>query len=292
MSFTTRVDRTAVWVGDLFHYLIIVDHPPEVEFVLENLNKDTLTMDPLRVTDVSYNSVAQKEGQRRLFVDVALTSYVVGQSQLQIPQITLFFFRKNSSMTGLEQAAAESLTVPGPVISLRSSLPPEPEELRDAVTVSGWASARWVIPATGWGALALLIAGGGWEAAMLIQRKRGRKGPDPRKAMAAIHERWSRSVPLDFSDSQAVVEFCGRSYHDLKEYLGYLLETPTDGLTSDEMREEMARKAANAVLTERSAKVLSTCELVRYGRNGTDVADVGSQLAHDMREIFQIAAQG
>src|SRR5215470_962884 len=28
MSFTTRLDRTAVWVGDQFHYLITVNYTP------------------------------------------------------------------------------------------------------------------------------------------------------------------------------------------------------------------------------------------------------------------------
>src|SRR2546429_7145722 len=44
---TTRLDRTAVWVGDQFHYLIIVDYPSEYEFVLDNLTKETVTMNPL-----------------------------------------------------------------------------------------------------------------------------------------------------------------------------------------------------------------------------------------------------
>lgn len=292
IAFTTRLDRTAVWVGDLFHYVIIVDHSPNIEFVLENLNKETLTMDPLRVIDVAYSSVALKNGQMRLFVDITLTSFAVGAPQQQIPQLTLFYFRKDSTTTGVEQAAAESLTVPGPLLALRSTLPPDPSDLRDAVTVSRWAQSRWVVAGIGWVALVILVTGVGWETATLVRRRKGRRGPDPRKAMAAIHDRWARAVPADFSNPQAVLEFYGRSYQDLKEYLGYLLETPTDGLTAEEMREEMVRRAANPDLTDRAAKVLATCESARYGRNGKEASgDSGRNLAQDMRDIFQMGSR-
>ncbi|HLA39732.1 MAG TPA: hypothetical protein VJ417_07040, partial [Candidatus Glassbacteria bacterium] len=44
LSFVTRLDKTAVWVGDQFHYQIIVDHDPKIQFVLENLKSDTINM--------------------------------------------------------------------------------------------------------------------------------------------------------------------------------------------------------------------------------------------------------
>ena len=68
-----------------------------------------------------------------------------------------------------------------------------------------------------------------WEGVQLVRGRRRRKGPDPRKAMAAIRERWTESCPADFADPGVVTEFYGRSYHDVKEYLGYLLETHTEG---------------------------------------------------------------
>src|SRR5262245_32508689 len=40
MAFTTSLDRTAIWIGDQFHYLIDVDYPTEYEFVLDNLTKE------------------------------------------------------------------------------------------------------------------------------------------------------------------------------------------------------------------------------------------------------------
>src|SRR5690349_21569451 len=135
---TTRLDQTAVWVGDQFHYGIIVEHQPSIEFVLDNLNKDTINMDPLRVYDAKYTITDLKNGNKRLYLDITLASFAVGEPQIQIPQLTLFFFRKDATSVSAEEKAAESLTVPGPIVALRSTLPPDAADLRDSVTVNGW----------------------------------------------------------------------------------------------------------------------------------------------------------
>ena len=294
VSYATRLDKTAVWVGDQFHYQIIVDHTPQIQFVLENLNKDNIIMEPLRVMDAATSSYTLKNGNNRLFVDLTLANFSTDGRELQIPQLTLFFFRKEGGAASPqgEGAAAESLTINGPVIGLRSTLPSAAEDLRDAVTVSGWPRNRWIVTGVGWLALFILGAGLVWEGAQMILYRKGRKGPDPRKAMAKIRERWSRSVPTDFSDVTAVMEFYGRSYQDVKEYLGYALETHTEGLTAEDMREEIARRTTNPELTERTAKVLATCEIARYGRNGNEISsDAARAVQHDVQRIFEAASK-
>ena len=290
VSFTTHLEKTAIWVGDQFHYQIVVDHSPTMQFILDNVDKDTINLDPLRVVNVTTRTMPLKDGHERLVVDLTLASYATGVADLQIPQLSLFYFRKDgatASTTG-ESAAAESLTIPGPVIGVRSTLPPRASELRDAVTVSGWPRSRWVVSGVGWSAVVLLVAGLAWQAALVVRGRTRRTGPDPRKSMAAIRERWLASVPSDFADPGAVMEFYGRSYHDVKEYVGYLLETPTEGLLADELRAEMTRLAASPDLTERTVRVLSVCETARYASHPAELNSTAArELADDMRAIFQ-----
>src|SRR6266702_3828719 len=120
MTLTTRLDRTAVWAGDQFHYLIIVEYPSDYEFVLDNLTKETVNMDPFQVVDVGKNLIVQKNSGRKLFVDMTLANFATGQTSTQIPQFTLYYFRKSDRSDVADQAAAESLSVPGPVIGIRS----------------------------------------------------------------------------------------------------------------------------------------------------------------------------
>jgi hypothetical protein len=289
VSFATRLEKTAIWVGDQFHYQIFVDHSPNIQFILDNVNADTINLDPLRVVAVTTSTMPLKNGNQRLVVDLTLASYVTGVADVQIPQLSLFYFRRDgaTASTSTDGAAAESLTIPGPVIAVRSTLPPKAAELRDAVTVSGWPRSRWIVSGVGWSAVVLLLAGLAWQAVHASRGRKRREGPDPRKAMKAIRERWLASVPSDLADPATVMEFYGRSYRDLKEYLGYLLETPTEGLLADELRAEMTRLAASPDLTERTASVLSVCETARYARNPAELNSAAArELADHMREIF------
>ena len=289
LTFTTYLDKTAVWVGDQFHYRIFVEHPPTVQFILENVNRDTINLEPLRVVDVTTSTTSLQNGNSRLVVDLLLTHFTT-EPELQIPQLTLFYFRRDAAAAVVtsEGAAAESVTIPGPAISVRSALPPGDADLRDAVTVSSWPSGRSIVAGIGWLALVVLIGGLAWEGVGMIRRRGKHEGPDPRKAMSAIRDRWSHSVPADFGSTDVVMEFYGRSYHDLKEYLGYLLETPTEGLLADEMRVEIARLSVEPGLADRAGRVLDVCESTRYDGNQSDLnSDAARALADDMREIFQ-----
>ena len=290
LSFATRVDRTAVWVGDQFHYQIVVDHSPTIQFVLENLNKDAINLDPFRVVDVTSSTIPLQNGDEQLFVDLTLASFITGVTETQIPQLTLFYFRREGAAAAAatsEGAAAESLTVPGAFIGIRSTLPRSASDLRDSVTVTGWTRSRWIVTGAGWCALIVLVAGVGWEAFQMVRHRQGRKGPDPRKAIAAIQKQWSQSVPEDFTDVNTVLEFYGRSYQDVKAYMGHVLETSTEGLTAEEMGEEMKRLSVNATLAGKVVSVLSTCETARYGPSRSDLIGDAARVADDVREIFQ-----
>lgn len=296
VSFATRVDRTAVWVGDQFHYQIVVDHSPTIQFVLENVNKDAINLDPFRVVDVTSSTIPLQNGNERLFVDLTLANFTTGVAEIQIPQLTLFYFRREgaaAAATTSEGAAAESLTIPGSAIGIRSTLPRGASDLRDSVTVTGWARNRWIVAGVGWCALIVLLVGVSWEAVHLVRHRKRRKGPDPRRAMAAIEKRWSESVPEDFTDVNAVLEFYGRSYQDVKAYLGHLLETPTEGLTAEDMGEEMRRLSVNVALAGKAVNVLSICEAARYGPHGNDLmGEAGRGIVDDIREIFRTGSRG
>ena len=293
MSFTTHLDYTAIWVGDHFHYMIIVDHSPSYEFVLDTLSKETVNLEPFQVVDLSTRTVSLKNGNRQLYVDLALASYITGKTSEQIPQLTLFYFRRDRKTTSAQEAAAESLTIPGPVIGLRSTLPPEPAGLRDEITLSGWDRSRWWVAGTGFLSLVLLVAGVGWETTQFVRKRRARKGPDRRKAMEGVRNRWAMGVPTDFSSTQTVMEFYDRCYCDLKEYLGYYVETSALGLTSEEIGAEMQRLGTDRGFAEKVTNLLGTLETSRYSANGTASSqEAAEKTAQEVREIFAFGSKG
>ena len=144
-----------------------------------------------------------------------------------------------------------------------------------------------MLPALAWVCFAVLVIASGWELALFVKRRKARKGPDRRKAMEAVRARWVSGVPAEFADPKACLSFYDHSYQNLKEYIGYYLDTPTMGLTADEMREEMQRLGAGPDLTQKVAKVLEACETLRYTRDGVS-SNMGAAhaVAQDMREIL------
>src|SRR2546425_6672898 len=290
MTFTTRLDRTAVWVGDQFHYLIIVEYPSDYEFVLDNLTKETVNMDPFQVIDVSKNLVVQKDSSRKLFVDLTLANFTTGQPSMQIPQFTLYYFGKGNKTVSVDQAAAESLTVPGPIIGIRSTLPSQPEDIRDAVTLNSWNHHRWIFAAVAGICGVILLVGLGREAVLFVRRMKARKGPDRHKSMEAVRARWVSGIPSEFTDRKSCSSFYDHSSQSLKEYMGYYLDTSTMGLTPEEMRVEMQRLGAKPDLTQKVAKVLEVCERLRYAQDGMPAdTDVARNVAHEMQEILKAA---
>ncbi len=289
MSYTTSLDRTAVWVGDQFHYMITVDYSPEFEFVLDNLGKENVNMDPFPVIDVTKETRTLSNDKKRLLVDITLANFSLNQAEARIPQMTLYYFRRDQHTSGAEQAAAKGLTVAGPMIGLRSTLPPNPADIRDSATVVGWARSRWVVPIAGFTALACLLAWLGWEVFFLVKRRGTAPGPDRRISMETVRARWASGVPSDFSDSQVTREFFDRSHQDLKEYLSHYLETDTAGLTAEEIREKMQLLGTSSDVTLKVAKVLGACEAVRYSRNGIAAnAESARGMAQDVREILSL----
>ena len=292
MTFTTHLEHTAVWVGDQFHYTIIVDHTPNYEFVLDTMSKETVNMDPFQVMEVSKRTLNLKNSNRRLYVDLMLTTFATGKANEQIPQLTLFYFKRERGVLRAQEAAAESLTVPGPVIGLRTTLPPGANDIRDAVSVSSWPQSRWVLAFAGTFSLILIVAGIGWETVALIRRRKSQRGPDRRKAMLAVRERWLSSVPGDFANTETAIRFYDQSYQDLKEYVGHYLELATAGLTASELDEEMGRLGTDRDLREKTISVLGTLETVRYSQNGAaPTPEAAQRMAQDLREIFAFGSR-
>ena len=288
MSYSTRLDRTAIWVADQFHYFITVDYSSEFEFVLDNLNKEDVNMDPFSVVDITKKTTPLIKNRRQLLLDITLANFSLDQSDARVPQLSLYYFRRDEHASA-EQAAAESLTVPGPTIGLRSTLSSNSADIRDFAMVEGWEGSRWAVPAVGLVALALLVALMGWELLLFIKMRRTAQAPDRRILMAAVRAQWSSGVTSDFSDSQTIRDFFDRSYKNLKEYLGFYLDTDTAGLTAEEVKKELQSRGASSEVTQKIFRVLGACEAVRYWGDGkTANPESARGVAQDIREILSL----
>jgi hypothetical protein len=279
-------------VGDQFHYFITVDYSSEFEFVVDNLNKEDVNLDPFSVIDVTKKMIPLIHNRKRLLLEITLANFSLNQTDARIPQLSLYYFRRDEHTSSAEQAAAESLTVPGPTIGLRSTLPSNPGDIRDSAMEVGWERSRWVVPAIGLVALVLWVSWMGWELFLLIKKRRIAQTPDRRILLQAVRNQWSARVPSDFSDSQTTRDFLDHSYQRLKEYLGYYLGTDTAGLTAEEVKNEMQSRGASSDMTQKIVRVLGSCEAIRYSGDGlTANPELARGVAQDIREILSLGSK-
>ncbi|MGH7888216.1 MAG: hypothetical protein ACREPG_10140, partial [Candidatus Binatia bacterium] len=92
IALSTQLDRTAIWVGDHFHYTVKVVHDAAIEIVVDNLKKENLNLAPFIVRQVSVRQDSFGANKMRTEVTLLLTTYESGQVELKIPSFPLYYF--------------------------------------------------------------------------------------------------------------------------------------------------------------------------------------------------------
>ena len=185
-SVTTRLDRTAIWVGDSLEYTIQVIHPRSVQFVVDDLKKENLSLPPFVLRDVRAEERDWRDDKKLFEVVLLLTTYESGKSDLLVPPVALYYFRRDGTVSE-KDARAQAIRVPPQKIALRSTLPGGQSKLREFKQIQP------VDPTFAFGALALGLIGMGFVASRAaaglwhtVHRDKVIKRPVSRR----VRERW------------------------------------------------------------------------------------------------------
>ena len=153
IAVSTHLDKTAVWVGDLFRYTVRAIHDPDIEIVLEPLKKESLNLAPFVVREVTVRHSAFGGNKKVTEVILLLTTYEGGQAELRIPSFVLYYFTLKAGSEKGGDTLAESFPVPATRVGLRSTLTADALRPRDSRVISRAGPERWVA------ALSLGLAG-------------------------------------------------------------------------------------------------------------------------------------
>src|SRR5262245_28165598 len=89
-AITTRLDRTAIWVGDPVEYTIEVVHPRSVQFALDNLKKEDIALPPFVVRAIQAEEREWRDNQKLLQVVLHLTTHDSGKPNPMNPPVPLY----------------------------------------------------------------------------------------------------------------------------------------------------------------------------------------------------------
>jgi hypothetical protein len=284
LSITTRLDRTAIWVGDSLEYTIQVIHPRSVQFVQDDLKKENLSLPPFVLRAIRAEERDWQDDKKLFEVVLLLTTYESGKSELVIPPVALYYFRRDSAVSEKE-ARAQAIRIPPQKIALRSTLPGGQPRLREFKQIHP------VDPTYAIGALVLGLIGMGfvgsratawlWHA---VHRDKVIKRPVSRRVRERwIHEGLQRIRKLAQQPPKDPQTFYAEIGQFMRQYLTEWLDVEARGLTPVEAEQALQAAGCNGAFAQQVRTVLEQCEEAQYSKrdgstptNGRHQALLGS----------------
>lgn len=274
IALSTQLDRTAIWVGDLFHYTVKAVHDPAIEIVIDNLKKENVNLAPFVVREIAVRQGSFGANKNVTEVKFLLTTYESGQVELKIPSFPLYYFTRTAGARLAGDSAAESVPVPVTKVGLRSTLTSDNPRLRDSREIWQVTRLRWMIP------LALGLAGLIWLALQLGRRlwsSTHQEKPVIRRLSRRARQRmmrdFLRQAQTIGKDSPAEQQ---RYYAEVSQFLrGYLsesLEIDAASLTAQEIDSALREQGQNG-LSAPVKNILERCEQVLYSPQGLELAE-------------------
>jgi hypothetical protein len=269
ISVTTRLDKTAVWVGDTLRYTVRVVHDPDIDFVKDNLTKEAVALPPFVVREVAVRKGDWAQSKRWLEVDLFLGIYEIGKSEIIVPPFNLYYFRREPGMAKRE-LSAESVQVPASKIALRSTLGGGPPKLRDYKPMDSPDLSRAVVALmVGVSGAGLVAARSGialWrflsrERSMRNRRSRRARGGSQKKELAKIRQ-LKKNPP---EDSKV---FYSEIAQLVRRLLSERLDVETSSLTPAEIGTVLQTQGQRGSFGEQVKAILEQCDAARYSRDG------------------------
>ena len=264
----TRLDKTAVWVGDAFRYTVEVIHDRGMEFVLDSLKKESLPLAPFIVREVQAQQGDWTGDKRLLEIQLVLSTYETGKNDLTIPPFSLYYFKRQPGIEKKE-TEAESIRVPPSKVALRSTLGGGTLKLRDYKPVATIDPKRALIAllAASAGLFFLAFRGARWTWLALHAAKPPKKKLRPRDRERFAREGLARIRALGGEAPEELLRFYTEVSVFLRQYLNRWLEIGAEGLTPEEIEKALVRASVVGSLARDIRRVLERCDTVRFGRN-------------------------
>jgi hypothetical protein len=274
-TIATRLDRTAIWVGDTLEYTIEVVHPRSVQFALDNLKKEDISLPPFVLRAIRAEEREWRDNQKLLQVVLLLTTYESGKPELMIPPVALYYFKRDSALSEKE-ARAQAIRIPPQRIALRSTLSGGQTRLREFKEI------RPVEITLAIGTLVLGLIGMGFigsRAVVRLWRVVHRDKAVKRPVSRRVRQRWiqeglQRIRKMAHDSTQEPKTFYAEISQFLRQYLTEWLDVEARGLTPMEAQEALRAAGYNGAFAQQVRTVLEECEEAQYGkRDGGPAGD-------------------
>jgi len=291
ISLSTQLDRTAIWVGDNFHYTVKAVHDPAIEIVVDNLKKENLNLAPFVVREIAVRQGSFGANKHVTEVKILLTTYESGQVELKIPSFPLYYFTRTGAARAAGESAAESVPVPVTKVGLRSTLTADTLRPRDNRDIWQVTRPRWVIPIVlglaGLVFLMIQLVRRLWAKSHRVKPVKKRLSRRARQRMMRDFIRQAQAIGRDSSGDQQ--RYYSEVSQFLRSYLSESLEIEAASLTAQEIAALLREHGQNG-LSAPVKNILERCEQVLYSPQGIQLGkDWRDQVQGDLGKFADLA---
>jgi len=265
----SSVDRSAIWIGDRFSFIVTVECTNGTDILTDDLSRDRLETQDLDILGVEETREDLGEGLIVYRFVYHLTTYSFLPATKQIGEMLLRYYVRRPGQRPEDIVPAGEITVPGATVVVRSLLPDnlDSAQYRYEREPAPRATALTLMQPVGIGLVILSIVPVVFWAVALQRKLRHRQRRQSARRLR-LHER----AALDEVRALDVEGEAGRrSAYDrlsalVRSHVTGAWGVNADGLTPDEIALALSAQGHSEV-SAGAVQFLDICDKARYGRS-------------------------
>lgn len=264
----SSVDRSAVWIGDRFSFIVDVDCTHGTDILTDDLSRDRLQLQELDVLGVEETREDRGNGRTVYRFTYRLTTYSFYPPTKLIGEMRVRYYARRPGQRPEDIEPAGEVMVPGSTVVVRSLLPDDTNEARyrtERPPLPRVAALAMLQP-IGIGLVIVSIVPAAFWAMALLRRWRERR---PRQSVRQLRHDERASLAdvraLDVEGEAGRREAFDRLSALVRKHVTSAWGVPADGLTPGEIASALSASGKAEVSAEATA-FLDACDKARYGR--------------------------
>jgi len=289
IEISTRVSKTALYVGDVLEYRVSLLHPKGISFVTEEL-EDRLGLRPFELLEFRLDRKDLGEAMLLEMV-LKLVCYEL-PGVLQIPSFTLFYYPTESlSQEDTQQEVpATALVVPPYRLRVQTTLLGQGDHLRDWVVLESFPRSSLILPASSavilLGIVAYLIFLG---VRLVIESRKEQETSEEQLREASLDSlRTLQAQGASSGEEPALyLEVSKVLRHFLHSRYGFF----SPALSPEEIRDHLQRSTSDPEFSAKVESLLETCDRLFFGRESQSDSNLSDLCAQAVSLVRSTALE-
>ena len=262
------VDRSAIWIGDRFSFIVDVECSHGTDILTDDLSRDRLQLDELDILGVEETREDRGDGRTVYRFTYRLTTYSFEPATKRIGEMRLRYYVRRPGQRPEDIEPAGEVMVPGAMVVVRSLLPDDMNTARyrsERPPVARAAALAMLQPIGIGLVIVSIVPAVLWMVALQRRWRHRRRRQSVRKLRHDERASLDDVRALDVEAEAGRREAFDRLSALVRRHVTGAWGVSADGLTPAEIAAALSAEGKGAVSAEATV-FLDTCEKARYGR--------------------------